>query len=253
MSNELLRIHDENNNCDLVAVANPMGNFHMSTYAEMQDGTQKPVDGWYLFSKMIEKLGQGGGATNLNVKNGDGEYSIAEGNATTAYGECSHAEGFGTTASGNRSHAEGEATTASGSYSHAEGYETTASGYYSHAEGNGTTASYDCSHAEGEGTTASGGYSHAEGSYTTASGRYSHAEGVGTTAKGNNSHVEGKWNITDTNTFAHIIGNGTDDDNRHNCFMVGWDGAIYVQASDDASKMMKITVASNGTITATQV
>lgn len=61
MSNELLRIHDENNNCDLVAVANPMGNFHMSTYAEMQDGTQKPVDGWYLFSKMIEKLGQGGG------------------------------------------------------------------------------------------------------------------------------------------------------------------------------------------------
>lgn len=60
MSNELLRIHDENNNCDLVAVANPMGNFHMSTYAEMQDGTQKPVDGWYLFSKMIEKLGQGG-------------------------------------------------------------------------------------------------------------------------------------------------------------------------------------------------
>ena len=62
MSNELLRIHDENNNCDLVAVANPMGNFHMSTYAEMQDGTQKPVDGWYLFSKMIEKLGQGGTA-----------------------------------------------------------------------------------------------------------------------------------------------------------------------------------------------
>lgn len=61
MSSELLRIHDENNNCDLVAVANPMGNFHMSTYAEMQDGTLKPVDGWYLFSKMIEKLGQGGG------------------------------------------------------------------------------------------------------------------------------------------------------------------------------------------------
>lgn len=62
MSNELLRIHDENNNCDLVAVANPMGNFHMSTYAEMEDGTVKPVDGWYLFSKMIEKLGQGGNA-----------------------------------------------------------------------------------------------------------------------------------------------------------------------------------------------
>lgn len=67
MSSELLRIHDENNNCDLVAVANPMGNFHMSTYAEMQDGTQKPVDGWYLFSKMIEKLGQGGEQPESNV------------------------------------------------------------------------------------------------------------------------------------------------------------------------------------------
>lgn len=77
MSNELLRIHDENKNCDLVAVANPMGNFHMSTYAEMQDGTQKPVDGWYLFSKMIEKLGQGGGGSGgVTVVNFDYDEEI---------------------------------------------------------------------------------------------------------------------------------------------------------------------------------
>lgn len=80
MSSELLRIHDENNNCDLVAVANPMGNFHLSTYAEMQDGTQKPVDGWYLFSKMIEKLGQGGssggGVVIIEISQETGEPSI---------------------------------------------------------------------------------------------------------------------------------------------------------------------------------
>lgn len=80
MSSELLRIHDENNNCDLVAVANPMGNFHMSTYAEMQDGTLKPVDGWYLFSKMIEKLGQGGGSGGgvviIEINSVTGEPSI---------------------------------------------------------------------------------------------------------------------------------------------------------------------------------
>lgn len=78
MSSELLRIHDENNNCDLVAVANPMGNFHMSTYAEMQDGTQKPVDGWYLFSKMIEKLGQGGGGAETIVFTADSDESYAQ-------------------------------------------------------------------------------------------------------------------------------------------------------------------------------
>ena len=84
MSNELLRIHDENNNCDLVAVANPMGNFHMSTYAEMEDGTQKPVDGWYLFSKMIEQIGSGGGESagdgyDAIILEGDTGYSILKG------------------------------------------------------------------------------------------------------------------------------------------------------------------------------
>ena len=99
-----------------------------------------------------------------------------------------------------------------------------------------------------------GASSHAEGSDTTASGVCSHAEGSGTTASGNYSHVEGKFNIEDTaNKYAHIIGNGTSGFYLHNCFMVGWDGAIYVQASDDATKMMKLTIKSDGTISAEQV
>ena len=96
-------------------------------------------------------------------------------------------------------------------------------------------------------------YSFAEGKFTTASGDCSHAEGDNTTASGDHSHVEGKYNIEDTaNKYAHIIGNGGAL-NRHNCFMVGWDGAIYVQASDDATKMMKLTIKSDGTISAEQV
>ena len=129
----------------------------------------------------------------------------------------------------------------------------TAVATYSFAEGDNTTASGDCSHAEGHHTTASGYSSHAEGKFTTASGDCSHAEGDNTTASGDHSHVEGKYNIEDTaNKYAHIIGNGGAL-NRHNCFMVGWDGAIYVQASDDATKMMKLTIKSDGTISAEQV
>ena len=191
---------------------------------------------------------------NSNIRNGTGFFSIEEGYKTTASGDRSHAEGDLTTASGDRSHAEGSSTTASGTYSHAEGDFTTASGGSSHAEGSGTKASGNYSHAEGSSTTASGNYSHAEGDFTTASGVSSHAEGYGTKASGNYSHAEGKFNIEDTaNKYAHIIGNGVNETKRHNCFMVGWDGAIYVQASDDATKMMKLTIKSDGTISAEQV
>ena len=127
------------------------------------------------------------------------------------------------------------------------------SGLFSIEEGNGTTASGECSHAEGSGTTASGNDSHAEGNGTTASGDYSHVEGLATTASGDYSHVEGKYNIEDTaNKYAHIIGNGNAQ-KYHNCFMVGWDGAIYVQASDNTAIMMKLTIKSDGTISAEQV
>ena len=162
---------------------------------------------------------------NSNIRNGTGFFSIEEGLKTTASGIYSHAEGYGTTSSGSNSHAEGSGTTASGEYSHAEGSYTTASGEYSHAEGRSTTAS----------------------------GIYSHAEGYGTTSSGKYSHAEGTFNIEDTvNKYAHIIGNGVERD-RHNCFMVDWYGAIYVQASDDATKMMKLTIKSDGTISAEQV
>ena len=138
----------------------------------------------------------------------------AEGNGTTASGENSHAEGLSTTASEARSHAEGNGTTASGEDSHAEGLKTISLGYYSHAEGNGTIASGTGSHAEGFVAKASGSYSHAEGFLTEASGSY--------------QHVQGQYNIKDTsNKYAHIVGNGADDNNRANAHTLDWDGNAW--------------------------
>ena len=157
-----------------------------------------------------------------------GVYSHAEGNRTTASGKYSHAEGANTIALGISSHVEGVDTTASGDYSHAEGSNTTASGNQSHAEGTNTTASGNSSHVEGSFTTASGNYSHAEGIFTTASGEYSHAEGNSTKASSENQHVQGQYNIEDTaNKYAHIVGNGTDDDKRSNAHTLDWKGNAW--------------------------
>lgn len=78
---------------------------------------------------------------------------------------------------GNYSFAEGYATTASGSGSHAEGRYSKANSDYSHAEGDGTQANDWASHAEGHNTIAGGFASHAEGNYTKAFGIYQHVQG----------------------------------------------------------------------------
>ena len=173
-----------------------------------------------------------------------GGYSHAEGRNTTASGSNSHSEGWTTTASGQACHAEGDSTIASGSISHAEGYKTTASGYGSHAEGDNTIASGNYSHAEGYKTTASHfDGAHAEGWITTASNDAAHAEGWCTVASGSISHAGGyftiasskyqttigKYNIADyNNTYAFIIGNGTDENARSNAFTVDWNGNVNI-------------------------
>ena len=168
-----------------------------------------------------------------------GNYSHTEGADTTASNYQSHAEGYNTTASGMNSHAEGESTKALGENSHAEGGNTTSSGNSSHAEGNSTKAIGMFSHSEGSKTTASGTSSHAECSNTTASGMFSHAEGSGTIAssyashsEGNSTlassqyqHVQGKFNIEDTeNKYAHIVGNGKNNNTRTNAHTLDWEG-----------------------------
>jgi len=118
--------------------------------------------------------------------------SLQQGNGVTAFGFYSHAEGSSSLASGTASHAEGYRTTASGDYSHAEGRETVASGYASHAKGIKTTASGD--------------YSIALGGYTIASGSF--------------QSVVGQFNVSSTSQSAFIIGDGTNNNARHNVLFV---------------------------------
>ena len=129
---------------------------------------------------------------------------------------------------GTRSSAIGNNTIASGNYSHAEGGGTKASGYCSHSEGNNTTASGIYSHSEGGGTTASGSCSHAEGWNSIASGNFSHAEGTYTKASSQNQHTEGKYNIEDkANKYAHIVGNGKNNNDRSNAHTLDWNGNAW--------------------------
>lgn len=91
------------------------------------------------------------------------------------------------------------------------GYDVEASGQYSFAEG--------------ELTKATGRGSHAEGLISIANGMASHAEGGGTIASGKYQHVQGKYNVEDAdNKYAHILGGGSDANNRKNIHTVDWDG-----------------------------
>ena len=166
-----------------------------------------------------------------SIATGDGSH--AEGNSN-AIGLYSHAEGLVTSSNGGYSHAEGQLAQSNGKASHAEGFKSEANGNYSHAEGQETYSNGSNSHAEGYRAEANGSSSHAEGNYTRALGAHSHAEGEFTIAKGVSSHVQGKYNIEDvdsdgnpTNKYAHIVGNGTGNDNRSNAHTLDWDGNAW--------------------------
>ena len=98
----------------------------------------------------------------------------------------------------------------------------------SYAVGASVTASGAFSHAEGFFTDASGSDSHAEGYSTKASGSDSHAEGYNTKASSDYQHVQGKFNIEDAaNKYAHIVGNGNNNNKRSNAHTLDWDGNAW--------------------------
>jgi hypothetical protein len=77
---------------------------------------------------------------------------------------------------------------------------------------------------------ASANYSFSEGFSTKASGNFSHSEGYYTHAMSNCQHVQGKHNVTDnTNTYAHIVGNGTgvNAERVSNAHTLDWDGNAW--------------------------
>lgn len=172
---------------------------------------------------------------SVGVNDVEGAYSTAFGTGNEASGISSHAEGEETIASGNRSHAEGQYTQATGIEAHAEGFNTRATASSSHAEGSASRATGGDAHAEGNLTVASSFSAHAEGNSTTASGAYSHAQGTGTTANSLSQTALGEYNEVDTagtsltrGTYAVIVGNGTDDNNRSNAMTIDWNGNLAV-------------------------
>lgn len=172
----------------------------------------------------------GGGTTNapyytLGARSGAiGNYSVAEGKATTASGYASHSEGLNTTVSGTSSHVEGDSSKATGGMAHSEGGSCTASGIGSHSEGLLTTASGSASHSEGWNSVASGSGSHAGGTHTEAASDYQTAIG--------------QYNVVDSSdTYALIIGNGTADNARSNALTVDWYGNINCSGIKTDSKI----------------
>ena len=160
----------------------------------------------------------------LPIAPGSGTNSTIE-NCTANYGNYTK-----NTANGKYSHAEGASNSADGECSHAEGYQCSASGDYSHAEGCGNKATGYHSHAEGGFGEASGYRAHSEGGHTKAIGDDSHSEGKGTIAKGKYQHVQGRYNVEDPITdgmYAHIVGNGTDNDKRSNAHTLDWRGNAW--------------------------
>ena len=159
---------------------------------------------------------------NLPISAGTGTGSIIEGFAIPSNGMYTHAEGMNTKANGIASHAEGMNTSANGSVSHTEGTYTNANGDYSHAEGSNTNAN--------------GNYSHAEGSDAYAGGNYSHAEGNGTITNNESEHASGQYNnsVSASTTFGDSgntlfsVGNGTENEARHNAFEIRQNGDIYI-------------------------
>ena len=217
----------------------------------------------------------GSNSSTLGQNNiASGHHSLAEGLNTTAKGFGSHAEGSYTIAGNSYSHAEGSYTVAHGYSSHAEG-----SGEYNslrvHIPAGSTTCTIvSRASAGGPLPVAIGdivcyfdGYAFVTEmpdsstiilsnvlstteindtlifTKTLSAGSGSHTEGYNSIALSNYSHVGGKNNIVDTNkNLAHILGNGSNHQNRSNAHTIDWNGNawfagdVYVSSTSGTNK-----------------
>lgn len=190
-----------------------------------------------------------------------GQYSHAEGHATSAIGENSHAEGDETIASGNSSFAGGLKVQALGNYSfafgnynivsasgaHAEGVNNKVYGKNSHAEGAANASSGMNDHVEGFNSYSSGfaahaegcsdarsQYSHSEGWRTSALTDGSHSEGKFTIASGASQHAMGRYNEVQGEDYVLVIGNGTRS-KRSNAMTMDWSGNVLTTGNVSAN------------------
>ena len=195
-----------------------------------------------------------------------GNYSHVEGNSTTASGENSHAEGNSTKASAFSSHAEGQSTTASGKSSHAEGSYTIATEASQHVQGKWNLPKFykEHSYSTSSSINLSTSKFYQSNSYTFDKilGKYTLNNPIETTKpvediskytyllvdSGSNTIMYS--NITNividstdsnkvtfnctlhgiiafSNTYAHIVGNGTAESTRSNAHTLDWSGNAW--------------------------
>jgi hypothetical protein len=166
-----------------------------------------------------------------------GVWSFASGYDTKAKGALSTAMGVATSA-GYAATAMGNSTKAMGAYSTAMGSFTTALGQNSIAMGNSTFSNGLYSTAMGDGTTANGIRSTAMGFGTNAFGGISVSMGEATISRSYASLAIGRfndsistsnpnsWNSTDP---LFYIGNGSDNNDRHNAMVVYKNGNMVLK------------------------
>lgn len=101
--------------------------------------------------------------------------------------------------------------------------------------GTGNYSKGYASHVEGASNQMGGKYAHAEGAYNENYGYACHVEGRGNIADGGRGsstgkpqHVEGQYNVQDgTQTYAHIVGNGTSKSDRSNAHTLNYNGTAW--------------------------
>ena len=101
--------------------------------------------------------------------------------------------------------------------------------------GTGNSSNGYASHVEGAANRMSAKYAHAEGAYNENYGYACHVEGRGNIADGGRGssngkpqHVEGQYNVQDgTQTYAHIVGNGTSKSDRSNAHTLNYNGTAW--------------------------
>ncbi|MBL7729257.1 MAG: hypothetical protein JNM68_16295 [Dinghuibacter sp.] len=230
-------------------------------YASTAMGDSTLASGRISFASGFRTMANGHYATALGYGTTAGQlYSTAMGFNTIASGVASTAMGDSAKAIGARSMSVGTRTTTNGDHSVAMGYETFAGDFASIALGRQTTASGTASVALGDGTTASGTRSTAMGNLTNANGSYSTAMGVHTIARGYAGTVLGLFNTpilagtqvgVNSTTPLFIIGNGDDDANRNNAFVVLKSGNIGIGTNAPTARLdvdANFKLGANGTV-----
>lgn len=196
------------------------------------------------------------GATNAHIEGSKnivtktGYFSHTQGRANENSGQVTHIEGLRTKATKNAvgGHAEGGSdegnfTVVNNYFAHAENEQTQANGRGSHSQGLRTQANGDYSDSSGVDTQANGVASVSEGIITEANSRAAESHGIKTIANGYAQFVVGQYNIpigsgsaenptvapTANDIACFIVGNGLDDNNRSNAFVVFKDGHAEIQ------------------------